>query len=187
MQLNTRKTNNPLKKWVKDLNRHFSKEDIKMASKHKKKCWTLIVFREMQGKTTMSYHFTLVGHHQKIYKQWTMERVWRKGTVALLVGMQTDTIVQRFLKKPGMKLPWVKSAKSLQSDTILCDRMGCIPPGSSVHGILQARTLEWVAMPSSRGSSRPRDQTRVSCTSCIAGRFFTSEPLLKPPDYDVTQ
>ena len=46
----------------------------------------------------------------------------------------------------------------------------CSPPGSSVHGILQARTLEWVAIPFSRGSSRPRDQTQVSC---IAGRFFT--------------
>ena len=47
----------------------------------------------------------------------------------------------------------------------------CSPPGSSVHGILQARTLEWVAMPSSRGSPQPRDQSQGSCT---AGRFFTN-------------
>ena len=50
-------------------------------------------------------------------------------------------------------------AKSLQSCLTLCDRMNCSPPGSSVHGISQARILEWVAMPSSRGSSRPSDQT----------------------------
>ena len=48
--------------------------------------------------------------------------------------------------------------------------MGCRQPGSSVHGILQPRILEWVAMPSSRGSSQPRNQTK----SCIAGGFFTS-------------
>ena len=52
----------------------------------------------------------------------------------------------------------------------LCDTMDYSAPGSSVHGILQARILEWVAMPFSRGSSRPRDQTQVSC---ISGRFFT--------------
>ena len=52
----------------------------------------------------------------------------------------------------------------------LCDLMDCSLPGSSVHGILQARTLEWVALPFSRGSSQPRGQTWVSC---IAGRFFT--------------
>ena len=46
----------------------------------------------------------------------------------------------------------------------VCDRMDCSLPGSSVHGIYQARLLEWVAMPSSRGSSWPRDQTCVSCT-----------------------
>ena len=51
------------------------------------------------------------------------------------------------------------------------------PPGPSVHGILQARILEWVAMASSRGSSQHRDQTQVSC---ITGRFFTTEPLGKP-------
>ena len=57
-----------------------------------------------------------------------------------------------------------------QSCPSLCDPMDCSPPGSSAHGILQARILEWVAIPFSRGSSRPRDQTQVSC---IAGIFFT--------------
>ena len=51
----------------------------------------------------------------------------------------------------------------------LCDPMDCSLPGSSVHGILQARILEWVAIPFSRGSSQLRDRTRI----CIAGRFFT--------------
>ena len=53
----------------------------------------------------------------------------------------------------------------------LCDPMVSSPPGSSVHGILQARILERVAIPFSRGSSQPRNQTQVSC---IAGRFFTN-------------
>ena len=52
-----------------------------------------------------------------------------------------------------------------------CDPMECSPPGSSVRGILQARILEWVAIPFSRGSSQPRDRTWVSC---ITGGFFTS-------------
>ena len=55
---------------------------------------------------------------------------------------------------------------------LFVDPMGCSPPGSSVHGILQARTLEWVAMPSSMGSSWPRDHTHVSHVSCIG--FFTT-------------
>ena len=61
--------------------------------------------------------------------------------------------------------------KSLQLCPTLWDLMGCSPPGSSVHGILQARILEWVAMSSSRGSSQPRDWTLVSYTSCI-GRWI---------------
>ena len=64
------------------------------------------------------------------------------------------------------------SDKSLQ----LCDPVDCSPPGSSVHGILEARILAWVAMLSFRGSSRPSDQTRVPC---LAGGFFTAEPLGK--------
>ena len=58
----------------------------------------------------------------------------------------------------------------------LCDLMDCSPPGSSVHGILQARILDWVAISSSRGSSQPRDQTCISCVSCI-GRQMDSLPL----------
>ena len=57
-----------------------------------------------------------------------------------------------------------------QSCPTLCDPVDCSPPGSSVRGILQARILEWVAIPFSKGSSWPRDRTRVSCT---AGRHFT--------------
>ena len=56
----------------------------------------------------------------------------------------------------------------------------CSLPASSVHGLLQARIQEWDAMPSSRGSSWPRDQTRTSCASQLAGRFFTAEPPRKP-------
>ena len=61
-------------------------------------------------------------------------------------------------------------AKLLQSCLTLCDPMDCSLTGSSVHWILQARVLEWVAMPSSRGSSQPSDQTQVSHVSCI-GRW----------------
>ena len=58
--------------------------------------------------------------------------------------------------------------------------LGCSPPSSPVHGIFQSRILEWVAMPSSRGSSWPRDWTPVSCGSCTAGGFFTTEPPGNP-------
>ena len=64
----------------------------------------------------------------------------------------------------------------IQSCLTLCDPTDCSPPGSSVHGILKARILEWVAIPSSRGSSQPRDRTQVSC---IADSVL-SEPRRKP-------
>ena len=70
-------------------------------------------------------------------------------------------------------------AQSLRSCPTLCDPMDCSPPGSSVHGILQSRILEWVVMPSSRGSSQPRYRT---CVSRTVGRFFSTEPPGKPHD-----
>ena len=62
-----------------------------------------------------------------------------------------------------------------------CDPMGCNRPGTSVHGILQARVLDWIAISSSSGSSSPRVRTLVSC---LAGGFFTSEPSGKSTKED---
>ena len=71
-------------------------------------------------------------------------------------------------------------AKSLQSCTALCDSMDHSPPGSYVHGILQARIQEWVAMLSSRASSWPRDWT---CVTWIVGGFFTHWATWKAPSW----
>ena len=81
---------------------------------------------------------------------------------------------------PCVDVSVCEHATLIQSCPTLCGPMACSPPVFSVPGILQARILEWVAMPSSRGSSRPRGQTRVSCGSFIADGFFTAQPPGKP-------
>ena len=98
------------------------------------------------------------------------DRTLSEGTKGKWLLLSTSPIHQEAHPQTAGNLLSCSVYLVTQSCLTLCNTMDCSLPGSSVHGIIQARILEWVAMPSSKQSSQPRDQTQVSH---IAGGFFT--------------
>ena len=106
------------------------------------------------------YFFVKEGAHEGL------PQAWGRHHVQLNVATQWHWLSLSYCSANSRKV----KALVTQLCLTLCETMGCTPPGSSVHGILQARILEWTAMTSSRESFQPRDRTQVSHTT---GRFFT--------------
>ena len=117
---------------------------------------------------------------EKIYENTKELLSYQTVPLRMSCGKHNECLVQRWRRKENFVHV---CAKSLQGCLTLCDPVGCGPPGSSVHGILQASILGWAAMPSSRGPSPPRDRTRVSSVSCIGRQVLHHEGHRGSPNF----
>ena len=146
----------------------------------------------------MSWEFG-VSRHKPLHVEWTNDKVLLYSTANYIQSPGINRNRKEHLKESvymcvcvelshlAVEQKLAQRCKSIMPLCLivrlrltLCDPMDCSPPGSSVPGMLQARTLEWVAMPSSRGPSQPRDRTQVSRT---AGRFFTVRATREAQEY----
>ena len=127
-------------------------------------------FACLWGNQTLHNQPTFMSCIFKVWKlnsQGNHECVILLGTNRVFLGIFSDS-----LSRTSIAVLLCVCAKSLQSCLTLCDTMDYSLPGSSVHGILQARKLQLVAMPSSRGSLQPRDWTCISYVSCTGRRLL---------------